>query len=119
MGGNILMAIREIMPLGGGRLPFYRQARTPFIRGTDGARHKAATAIGAYVVQLVLHAIGAERAFVAADAGELQVRWQIPVTIFAIGAQFQSHGKTSRYWQTYNRVMTRHVYCGQSAQKQH
>jgi hypothetical protein len=70
-------------PPGRGRV-FQQLARWP-----DGARHQIAAAVGADTLEFGLHAIGAEGAFIGADAGVLAVGRQVAVAAFAVGSQFE------------------------------
>src|SRR5262245_23533072 len=55
----------------------------------DRARREAAAAVGADVPDYVIDAIGAERAFVGADARLERVGRQRLVAVFAGGAEFE------------------------------
>ena len=68
-------------------------ARPPLVRGPDRPRHKAAAAVRADIVQLVLDAIRAERAFIGADPRVHRIRRQVLVAIFAVRPELQRHGR--------------------------
>ena len=57
--------------------------------GADRAPHQFAAAIGAMPAEHRLGTIPAECAFVGADARFRAVRWQVAVTAFAVGSQFE------------------------------
>src|SRR5215470_16023551 len=68
-------------------------ARSPFVHGTDRARGEAAAAVRADVENLGLDAVGAEGAFVRADARIERARRQVLVTIFAVRPKLKRHGR--------------------------
>src|SRR5262249_8764268 len=55
--------LRQLHTLGRGRPLRDREARAPFVRWPDRPRRETAAAVRADVVQLVLNAVGAKRAF--------------------------------------------------------
>ena len=67
----------------------------PFGRGPDRPRRKTAAAVRADIVQLVLDAIRAERAFIGTDPRVRRVRRQVLVAIFAVRPELQRHGRLS------------------------
>jgi len=90
--GDFVEPILETNPLVRRRLLCGTNARPPFIRRPDRPRRKAAAAVRADIVQLVLGAVGAEGALIAADA-RLRRRWRkVLVAIFAVRSQLQRHG---------------------------
>ena len=78
-------AFRRRRPLG------QQQSRPPLLRWSNRPWGEAATAIGADIAQMPLDAIGAEGAFVAADARFGGGRQQVLVAIFAIRPKFERH----------------------------
>jgi hypothetical protein len=68
-----------------------REPESPLSCRADWPGRKASAAIGADIEKYVLHAIGAERALVAADARDGGRGREIPVATFAIRAQLQGH----------------------------
>jgi hypothetical protein len=89
---NILDAVLQMHPLVRGQLLRHAHPRPPLGRWPDRPRRKAATAVRADVMQLVVHAIRAERAFVGTDPRVGCVRRQILVAIFAVRPKLQRHG---------------------------
>ena len=65
----------------------------PLGGGPDRPRHKAAAAVRADIVQLVVGAIRAERAFVGADPRFRCIRRQVLVAIFAVRPKLQRHDR--------------------------
>ena len=63
------------------------------VRGPDRPRRKTAAAVRADIVQFVLDAIRAERAFIGADPRFRRVRRQVLVAIFAVRPELQRHGR--------------------------
>jgi hypothetical protein len=59
------------------------------VRRPDWPWHETATAVWTDVVQDIVYAVGAERAFVGADAGFLRVWRQQLVAVFAGGSQLK------------------------------
>jgi hypothetical protein len=78
-------------------------AGTPRCGRPNGARSETAAAVGAYIVELVLHAIRAERALIAADARFRRTRREILVAIFAVRSKLQRHGRLSCCGGTHHR----------------
>src|SRR3954447_14025072 len=76
----------------GGRSLLHRQPRTPFFGRPDRPWHETATAVRANIVELVLDAIGTERALIAADPCIDRIRRKVPVAIFAVRPELQRHG---------------------------
>ena len=74
-----------------GRVLAHAYAGAALDRRADRPRREAAAAVRADVVQHRLDAMGAEGAFVAADAGLRRVRRQVLVAALAVGAELQ-HG---------------------------
>src|ERR1700751_5638805 len=62
-------------------------------RRADRARCEAAPAVGARPAERPVHAVGAEGAFVAADAGVWARRRQVAVAAFAVGSEGE-HGSS-------------------------
>ena len=60
----------------------------PIRRGPNWARHKPTPAVRADIVQYLLHAGRAERAFVRANARLARRRRQRPITMFAGRSEF-------------------------------
>src|SRR5688572_19687975 len=69
----------------------------PVARRPDGPRHEATAAVGTHVAQHGVHAVRAERAFEAADAGFRRGRRQVAGAMFADGAQFEHGNLLSPY----------------------
>src|SRR6202171_1457484 len=67
------------------------QTRPPFLRRADRPRDKTAAAVRTHIVQLVLDAVRAERAFVRADARFHRSRRKILVAILAVWPELQRH----------------------------
>src|SRR5580704_3471707 len=76
-------------PLGGSRLLFAADARTPFGEGSDRPRRKPAAAIGTDVEQDLVDAIGAEGALIGTDPRIARLWRQILVAPFAIRPELQ------------------------------
>ena len=68
MRGEIVETIRQVHALGRWRVFSDRHAGPPFLGGPDRPRHETAAAVRAHIVELVLDAVRAERAFIRADA---------------------------------------------------
>src|SRR5215470_17183885 len=83
-------------PLCGARLFRQAEARAPFDYRPHRARRESSAAVGAHIVQHVLDALGAERAFVSANARVGRVRRQILVAAFAVRSQLE-HWLGSRW----------------------
>src|ERR1700756_2760196 len=79
-------------PLVGGRMFRDADSRPPLPCRADRPRRKDAAAVWADVEDFRLHAIGAEGAFVGADARVERVGRQILVAIFAVRSKLQRHG---------------------------
>ena len=56
---------------------------------TDGTGRKIAATVGANAFELGLHAIGAEGAFIGADARILAIGRKIAIATFAVGTKLQ------------------------------
>src|SRR5262249_47736852 len=67
----------------------------PLRRWTNGPRREAAAAVRTDIVQLGGDAVGAEGAFVGADARERRGRRQVAITPFAVRPQLESHRVSS------------------------
>lgn len=91
LSGDVFQIVFQAAPLGRGRLIRKADLGTVVQRGADRARHKAARAIGADVLQHTLNAVGTKGAFVTAYPRLCGVRRQVFVTHLAIGSEFQ-HG---------------------------
>jgi len=89
--GDRLATVGETHAFCRGRPLGQRQSRPPLLRWPDRPRDEAATAIGADIAQMPLDAIGAEGAFVGADARFGGGRRQVLVAIFAIRPKFERH----------------------------
>jgi hypothetical protein len=76
-------------PLGGSRVFFAADARTPFGDRSNRARRKPAAAIGTDVAEDLVDAIGAEGALIAADPRIARLRRQVLVAPFAIRPELQ------------------------------
>ena len=93
MRGDIVEAVLQMHALVRRRLLRHRHARPPFLRGPDRPRHKTAAAVRADIVQLVLDAVRAERAFIGADPRLRRIRRQVLVAIFAVRSKLQRHDR--------------------------
>src|SRR5580692_638128 len=91
MRSDIVMIKRQADPLRRRQLLCGRHAGPPLRRRPDWARGEAAAAVRAYVVELVLGAVGAERALITANARFRRVRRKVLVAIFAVRPQLQRH----------------------------
>jgi len=89
---NIVETVGQMYPLVRWRALLDRQSRPPFLRRADRPRDKTAAAVRAHIVQPVLDAVRAERAFVTADSRFRCMRRKILVTIFAVWPELQRHG---------------------------
>ena len=88
---DVGLAERQMHPLVGRGAMRERHARLPFPLRPDGPGREPAAAVRANVPQLGVHALGAEGAFVGADAGERGVRRQIAVAPLAVRTDLQGH----------------------------
>src|SRR6185503_15669043 len=87
--GDILDAVFQMHALVRGQLLGDAYAGPPFDGGPDRSPLKAAAAVRTDIVQLVVGAIRAERAFVGADPRFRSVRRQVLVAIFAVRPKLQ------------------------------
>ena len=86
-----LLIHRLVHPLVAGGMTCEAVAANPVLFRADRAHSKPAAAVGAYIVQYALRAICTKSALVRADAGVRRIGWQVAITMFATGSQFQ-HG---------------------------
>ena len=96
MRGNILDAVFQMHALVRRQLLGDAHAGPPLGRGPDRPRRKTAAAVRADIVQLVVDAIRAERAFVGTDPRVRRIRRQVLVAIFAVRPELQRHGRLVR-----------------------
>jgi hypothetical protein len=95
MHGDVIKRVFQMYPLVRRRLRGNANARPPLLCGADWPRRKAAAAVRADIVDLARNAIGAEGAFVRADACLRRIRRKVPVAIFAVRPKLQRHGHLS------------------------
>src|SRR6266849_6150770 len=88
----IVETVGQMYPLVRWRALLDRQSRPPFLRRADRPRDKTTAAVRAHIVQLVLDAVRAERAFVRADARFHRSWRKILVAILAVRPELQRHG---------------------------
>jgi hypothetical protein len=93
---DIVKAEFEMDALAGWRVRLGAYAGTPWRRWPDRPRGKTSTAIGTYIVELVLDTVRTECAFVAADPCLRRSRWKVLVAIFTVRSQLQRHGRLCR-----------------------
>src|SRR6185312_14892913 len=93
MRRDILDAVFQMHPLVRRQLLRHAHAGPPFGDGPDRPPLKTAAAVRADIVQLVLDAISAERAFVGTDPRLHRTRRQVLVAIFAVRPELQRHGR--------------------------
>src|SRR5581483_1988971 len=93
MRGDIVEGIFEMHALGRGRLLHDRHAHPPFPRGADRPCHKSPSAIRTDICKLALDAIGAERAFIAANASLLRGGRKVLIAILAVWPKLQRHAR--------------------------
>src|SRR5690242_7966669 len=74
----------QMDPLSRGRMLSETRAGSTLGHRTDRPRHEAAATVGTDIEQHRLHAIRAERALIAADAGVSRIRRQVLVAILAV-----------------------------------
>src|SRR3982074_1070837 len=87
---NIVETVGQMYPLVRWRALLDRQTPPPFLRPAGPRpRDKTAAAVRAHIVQPVLDAVRAERAFVTADSRFRCMRRKILVTIFAVWPELQ------------------------------
>lgn len=72
-------AVFSLAPIGRGGSIGQRSALAEFGLWPDRARHKSAAAIGADIIQHIVHAIRTEGAFIRADHRVLRVSRQVTV----------------------------------------
>jgi hypothetical protein len=84
-GADFVGCEGRIHPFGGGGLSFEGNAGAVFDGWSQWAHGKAATTVGTDVLQGPINTVGAEGAFVGANAGVYRIGWEIFVAEFAVG----------------------------------
>lgn len=72
-------------------LLYKRESWAPLAPGADRSGREAATAIWANIRQLRVNTVGAKGALICADARSRIIGSEVPIAIFTVGSELQSH----------------------------